>query len=106
MKKIKLSGYFIFISASAFIAILIAIIQKSYNHLMGPIESVESNVLLRSINPELDVGILEEIENRQEFIETGSINIVPYFDNETESTSPSLIPTTETSPVATQSASN
>jgi hypothetical protein len=106
MKKTKLSGYFVFISVFTFLAIFIVIVQRSYSNLMGPIKSVESNALLRPINPELDTGILEAIENRQEYIETGSMNIIPYTDNQSETGNviPDLV--VPPTPVATPSASN
>ena len=107
MKKTKLSGYFVFISAFTFLTIFVVIVQRSYYNLMGPIKSVESNVLLRPINPELDTDILEEIENRREYIETGSINIIPYTDgDQLETGNINLDLVAPPTPVATQSALN
>ncbi len=106
MKKTKLSGYFVFISAFTFLAVFIAIVQRSYSNLMGPIKSVESNALLRPINPELDTGILEAIENRQEHTETGSMNVIPYTDNQSETGNINPGPISQPTPIATQSASN
>ena len=107
MKKTKLSGYFVFISVFTFLTIFITIVQRSYSNLIEPTKSVESNALLRPINPELDVGILEEIENRREYIETGSMNIIPYTDdNQSEITNINLDPVVSPVPVATPSALN
>lgn len=107
MKKTKLSGYFVFISVFTFFAIFIVVVQQSYSNLMKPIKSVESNILLRPINPELDTGILEEIESRREYIETGNMNIVPYIDgDQSRAGSISLDPIAPPASVATQSTIN
>lgn len=86
MKKIKLSFYFIFVAFSGFIAIFLAIVQKSYANLMTPLKEVESNRLLTPISPNLDIDIIQEIENRPEHIDTGSLNFI--IDNNLNISSP------------------
>ncbi len=87
MKKTKLSFYFIFIAFSSFIAIFLAIVQKSYTNLMSPIKEVESNKLLTPINPDLNVDIIKDIESRPEHIDTGGLNFIISSPNTSSSPS-------------------
>lgn len=64
MKKTRISTYFVFISFFTFISILVAIIQKSYSNLMGPIKKVQTVSYDKVINPTLDLEIIDQIEKR------------------------------------------
>lgn len=64
MKKNKLSRYLIFISIFTLLAVFVAIVQKSYSNLMGPINQVKSSNLVKPINPSLDLETLKDIEKR------------------------------------------
>jgi hypothetical protein len=67
MEKIKLSRYLLFISAATLFTIIIMIVQKSYSNLMGPINQVNSNMLIKPIDPNLDIETLTEIEKKIEY---------------------------------------
>lgn len=67
MQKRKISSYLIFVSILTFLAIFILIIQKGYSNLTGPIKKVESNILLKSIDPSLDLSAVDQIEKREEY---------------------------------------
>lgn len=67
MQKQKFSPYLIFISILTFLTIFILIIQKGYSNLTEPIKKVESNILLKPINPSLDLSAVKQIENREEY---------------------------------------
>jgi len=85
MKKSKLSTYFIFISFFTFISILVVIIQKSYSNLMGPINNLQTSSYEKTINSQLDLEIIDEIEKRpvnfdesdQNIMNTSSSSITP-----------------------------
>jgi hypothetical protein len=67
MKKTKISTYFLLISIFTFIAIFIFVVQNSYNHLMKPINQVQTNNSLKPIDPNLDISVLDQIAKRQYF---------------------------------------
>ncbi len=46
------------------------IVQKSYDSLMKPINEVKQSVIIKPIDPNLDISTLDEIEKRSEIIET------------------------------------
>jgi hypothetical protein len=64
MKKTKFSRYFIFISFFTLSTILVVIIQKSYDNLMGPINQVQTTSYDKTISPQLDLEIIDEIEKK------------------------------------------
>jgi dipeptide/tripeptide permease len=66
MTKNKLSRYFVIVSILTFVAIFFQIVQQSYSNLIKPTQEVQQNPLIRSVNPKLDVQVLDEIEKRQE----------------------------------------
>lgn len=67
MTKVKFSFYFLFISVLTLLTILIILAQNSYANLVTtPKSNVESNTLLSDLNPNLDLDVLTEIENRPE----------------------------------------
>jgi len=66
MTKNKFSRYFIIVSVFTFLAIFFQIVQQSYNNLIKPTIKVEQSSLIRSVNPKLDVQVLDKIEKRQE----------------------------------------
>jgi hypothetical protein len=74
--KNKLSLYFIFISIFTALAIFASIVQKSYSNLIGPSQKIDTDKLLKKINPVLDSSIIQEIETRPESVDTGEINFV------------------------------
>ncbi len=90
MIKNKLSVYFIFIAFFTVITLFVSIVQKSYSNLIGPSQKIETDSLLKPITPILDSSIIQEIQNRPEFIDNQTLNIV----EDTVSTS-SPTPTTK-----------
>ena len=74
MTKNKLSVYFIFIAIFSFLTIFSSIIQKSYFNLVNPLREVESNKLLKPIDPGLDLDVIKEIESRPENTDTEPLN--------------------------------
>lgn len=64
MKKTKISGYFIFISFFTLVTILVTIIQKSYSNLITPSGSVNSASYASTIDPNLELDVIDEIEKR------------------------------------------
>jgi hypothetical protein len=84
MKKTKISTYFVFISFFTFISILVAIIQKSYSSLMGPINKVKNTSYEQIVNSQLDLGVIDEIEKRP--INFDENNSAP-FNSSSESSS-------------------
>lgn len=64
MKKSKLSSYFLIFSILTFGATFIYIVQKSYDSLMKPITEVKQSVIIKPIDPNLDISTLDEIEKR------------------------------------------
>ena len=72
MNKVKFSFYFIFVSVLTLITILIILAQNSYTNLVTtPKSNIQSNTLLSTINPSLDLDVLVQIENRQESSASG-----------------------------------
>lgn len=69
MKKNKISTYFMVISIFTFIAVFVFVVQKSYDNLMRPINEVKQSVIIKPIDPNLDLSTLQEIENRNYHIE-------------------------------------
>lgn len=67
MIKNKLSKYLLFLSLFTFLAIFFSIVQQSYNNLIQASAEVKSSPLIKSVSPDLDTQIIDEIENRQEF---------------------------------------
>jgi hypothetical protein len=74
MTKNKLSIYFIFIAGFSFLTIFSSIVQKSYFNLVNPVKEVESNKLLKTIDPSLDLAIIKDIEARPENLDTEPLN--------------------------------
>jgi len=69
MQKNKLSRYLLFLSVSTFLAIFFFVIQQSYNNLIKATTEVKNSPLIHSVSPNLDTGILDEIEKRPEIIQ-------------------------------------
>jgi hypothetical protein len=76
MEKNKISSYLLIISISTFAATFIYIVQKSYDNLMKPITSAKQDVIIRPIDPNLDISTLQEIEKRF-YYETNSPTPLP-----------------------------
>lgn len=72
MKKNKFSQYLIFISLLTFVTVFVLVIQSSYAKLIGPIKKVQASDLMKPIDPNLDFGVLDEIEKREKLIEENS----------------------------------
>jgi hypothetical protein len=66
MQKSKFSSYFLTFSILTFAASFFYIVQKSYDSLMKPITEVKQSVIIRPIDPNLDITTLDEIEKREE----------------------------------------
>ncbi len=64
MKKSRISKYFLIVSVFTFLAIFVYLVSQSYNNLMKPIEEVKNNTILKPINPNLDVSVIDLIEKR------------------------------------------
>lgn len=67
MTKNKLSKYLLFLSFFTLLAIFFSVVQQSYNNLIQASAEVKSSPLIKSVSPDLDIQIIDEIENRQEF---------------------------------------
>lgn len=64
--KNKLPQYFVSLSICTFLAIFFFVVQQSYNNLIKPTIEVQNSPLIRSVSPNLDIDVLDEIEKRQE----------------------------------------
>lgn len=62
----KLPQYFVFLSVCTFLAIFFFVVQQSYNNLIRATTEVQSSSLIRSVSPNLETSVLDEIEKRQE----------------------------------------
>jgi len=65
MKKTKISKYFLFISIFTFVAIFFYIVQNSYSSLMKPINQIQTSDIIKPIDPNLDISVLDQIAKRQ-----------------------------------------
>lgn len=68
MSKIKFSKYLVLISFITLVAIFFSVVSQSYNNLIKSTEEIQQNPLMRSITPDLDIEVLDEIEKRQEIL--------------------------------------
>jgi len=68
MLKSKLPQYFVFLSVCTFLALFFFVVQQSYNNLISATAAAKNNPLIRSVSPNLDIGVLDEIEKRQEIM--------------------------------------
>ena len=68
MFKIRFSKFLVLMSIFTFIAIFFSVVSQSYNNLIKSTEEVEDNPLTRSVSPDLDIDVLDEIEKRQELL--------------------------------------
>jgi hypothetical protein len=66
MSKNKLSQYFVLLGICTFLAVFFLVVQQSYNNLIRATIEVQSSPLIRSVSPNLDTGVLDEIEKRKE----------------------------------------
>ncbi|HBP51530.1 MAG: hypothetical protein US68_C0010G0060 [Candidatus Shapirobacteria bacterium GW2011_GWE1_38_10] len=69
MRKNKLPQFFVFLSVCTFLAIFFFVVQQSYNNLIRATAEVQSSPLIRSVSPDLEIDVLDEIEKRQEIIQ-------------------------------------
>jgi hypothetical protein len=69
MRKNKLPQFFVFLSICTFLAIFFFVVQQSYNNLIRATVEVQSSPLIRSVSPNLEIDVLDEIEKRQEIIQ-------------------------------------
>lgn len=65
MNKNRFSKYFIFLSLFTFLSLFILIAGNSYNRLIGPVNQARDDQLIKPIDPNLDLEVLEIIEKRQ-----------------------------------------
>ena len=77
MKKNNFSGYLVFISIVSFIATFFFIVQNSYDNLMEPINSAKESVIIKPIDPNLDLSIVDEIEKRNYYTEEIHVSPTP-----------------------------
>ena len=64
MKKNKLSAYLLAFSIFTFTATFVYVVQKSYDSMMKPINEAKQSVIIKAIDPNLDIATLDEIEKR------------------------------------------
>ena len=88
MKKNNFSLYFIFISFFTLSTVFVYLVQKSYFNLLEPQNQVKNNALLKTINPDLDLSVMSEIESRNK-------NTEDNFDFSILNPKPTLEPTLE-----------
>jgi hypothetical protein len=69
MRKNKLPQFFVFLGICTFLAIFFFVVQQSYNNLIRATVEVQSSPLIRSVSPNLEIDVLDEIEKRQEIIQ-------------------------------------
>lgn len=69
MLKSKLSKYFVFLSICTFLAIFFSIVSQSYSNLIKATAELQNSSLIRSVSPNLDTEVLDEIEKRLEVIQ-------------------------------------
>lgn len=69
MQKNKISGYVLLFSILTFVAIFFFLVEKSYDNLMKPINSVKQSTLIKPIDPNLDISTLEIIEGRKYLVQ-------------------------------------
>jgi len=85
MKNTKLSRYLLFISGATLFTIIIMIVQKSYSNLINPINQVNSNLLIKPIDPHLDTETLLEIGQKIEYQPSDIIFSAPIPSDSTPS---------------------
>lgn len=66
MTKNKISKYFLWLSILTLAAVFFVVVQKSYENLIKARTDNQNVTLTRSISPNLDLTVLDEIENREE----------------------------------------
>jgi len=76
MKKSSLSGYLLVICIASFLATFIFVVQRSYDNLMEPINSAKQSDIIKPIDLNLDVDILNEIENRKFYSDDQPASII------------------------------
>ena len=65
MKKNKIISYVLVFSILTFVSVFIFIVQKSYDSLMKPINEVKQSIIIKPIDPNLDIATLDAIEARR-----------------------------------------
>lgn len=70
MKKNKLSRYFLILALTTFLAVFVLITQKSYDNLMKATLEAKKSDLIRPIDPNLNLEVLDLIEKRPEILPT------------------------------------
>lgn len=65
MSKNKISNYLLLVSILTFVALFFFLVERSYDNLMKPINSVKQSTIIKPIDPNLDVSALEIIEARK-----------------------------------------
>jgi Mg/Co/Ni transporter MgtE len=67
MKKNKLSRYFLIVTLLTFFTIFVLLVQKSYENLIKAQNEAKKSSLIKPIDPNLKIEVLDEIEKHQEF---------------------------------------
>ena len=88
MKKNSISKYFLVVSITTFLSVFMLMVHRSYVNLITPTKVVNSDNLLKPINPKLDTQIILEFEQKTE-----------YPDSQVRQSSPSAL----TSPLENES---
>jgi hypothetical protein len=66
MNKNKILNYFVFIGLMTLVTIFFVLVQKSYSNLVKPTSDMEASSLAEPFDPNLDLDVVTEIENREE----------------------------------------
>ncbi len=65
MKKNSISFYVLIISIMTFITLFAIVVTNSYNNLMTPVNSAQSNSLGKPIDLDLKLNVIDVIESRK-----------------------------------------
>ena len=68
----KISSYLLFISAITLIAVFVTMVQQSYQKLMDTQSKISTDIILKPINPKLDISVLDDISKRTEYFENST----------------------------------
>lgn len=70
MIKNKLSTFAKFIAIATFVSIFLAITYLSYDSLMNSSYRQQNNLIVKSIDPNLDVAIFDQINQHRQYTES------------------------------------
>ncbi|MCL4384359.1 hypothetical protein M1116_02805 [Patescibacteria group bacterium] len=72
----KISRYLLFLSIITFVAVIVVIVQQSYDKLISSEQKVSADIILKPIKPQLDTSVLDNLEKKEEFTEN-DLNLPP-----------------------------